>query len=116
MKNIIIILVLLISPVALLAQKDQTIIKDTLEVKGNCSHCKMRIENAATLPGVKFAEWEKETHLLQVVYKSAKVSREDIEKSIAAKGHKVGDMPADSSAYENLPACCQYKSGASCEH
>jgi len=116
MKNIIIVLVLLISPIALSSQKNQVIVKGTLGVKGNCNHCKMRIENAASLPGVKFAEWDKESHRLEVVYKSTKVSKEEIEKSISSVGHKVGDIPADSSAYDALPTCCQYKLGVSCGH
>lgn len=116
MKNIIIILVLLVSPIAIVAQKNQPIVKDTLEVKGNCNHCKERIENAALLPGVKFAEWDKETGLLAIVYKSEKVTREEIEKSIASVGYEAGATPADSVAYDQLPGCCQYKTGASCGH
>lgn len=116
MKNIIIILVLLISPMAIFAQKNQTIVKDTIEVKGNCNHCKERIENAALIPGVKYAEWDKEKALLAIVYKSEKVTKEEIEKAIAAYGHETEGVEADSSAYDQLPGCCQYKTGSSCGH
>lgn len=115
MKNIIIILALLVSPFVLSAQENQGIKRDTIHVAGNCGDCKERIENAALINGVKFAEWNKDTKQLIVVYKEEKVTKEEIERSVASAGHDAGAMPSDSTAYQKLPGCCQYKTH-SCSH
>ena len=78
------------------------------KVKGVCGMCKDRIENASLIKGVKFAEYDVETQILKVVYRSEKTNLEDIHKSIAKAGHSTDKVKADPKAYAKLPACCMY--------
>lgn len=78
------------------------------KVEGICGMCKERIENASLLKGVKFTEWNLDTHLLKVIYRPDKVSLDDIHKSIAKAGHGTEKVNADMDAYEKLPICCHY--------
>ena len=78
------------------------------EVKGVCGMCKNRIENASLIKGVKFSEYDVETHVLKVVYRSDKTDVNDIHKSIAKSGHTTEKVEADPKAYAKLPACCLY--------
>jgi len=73
--------------------------------------CKERIENAALIKGVKFAEWDKETKLIKVVFKPDKTDALKIHKSIAAAGHDTEKEKAEDEAYKKLPACCAYRDG-----
>lgn len=80
-----------------------------IHVAGNCEQCKMRIEKAAKLDGVKKASWSSETLMLSITYDSTEVSIEAIEKAVASVGHDTEDFTADSVAYNQLPFCCQYR-------
>lgn len=84
----------------------------TVHVSGVCDDCKERIENAAYIPGVKRADWDKHTHELTVSFKPEKVSIQQIEQSIANAGHDAGHIHATDSAYLKLPSCCAYKQEA----
>jgi hypothetical protein len=83
-----------------------------LKVKGVCGMCEDRIENAALIKGVKLADWDKETEILKVVYKPAKIDIVEVHKSVAKAGHETDKVKADKEAYEKLPACCKYMDGA----
>lgn len=112
MKHLFIATALLVATTAsLFAQKKSSNTTTTAEIKveGVCSACKKRIENAAYLPGVKLAEWNKETNKLTVVYNNTKVSTAQIEKEIALKGHTTENQKADRDTYEKLPPCCAYE-------
>ena len=73
--------------------------------------CKNRIETAAYIKGVKFAEWNKETKVLKVSYKSTKVTEDDIHKAIAGVGHNTEKVKATQETIESLPGCCRYDDG-----
>lgn len=81
------------------------------KVKGVCNDCKMRIENAAYIKGVKFAEWNKETDVIKVIYNPLKVELEQIHQSIADAGHTTDKIEASKEAYKKLPQCCAYEDG-----
>lgn len=85
-------------------------VETSIVVKGACNQCKERIENAAYIKGVKYAEWDKETKKLKLAYRSDKVSLDSIEYSIVKAGHDVGEKKADEEVYHALPACCKYRS------
>ncbi len=106
--------ILLITSSSVYAQKGN-IITDKIKVEGNCSMCKERIEEAAYLPGVKRADWDKDSKTLTITYKSSKVSKQKIEEHIAHAGHDTEDVKADATAYKSLPSCCAYKENT-CEH
>ncbi|MFW5761280.1 MAG: heavy-metal-associated domain-containing protein [Cyclobacteriaceae bacterium] len=79
---------------------------------GVCNMCKSRIEDAAIYtPGVKFAEWNKETQMLKIAFKTAKVDEATIHKNVAAAGHDTAEEKAPKEAYDKLPGCCKYRDG-----
>ena len=108
MKHVILILTILVSSFTLYAQ-GKDIKTETFKVEGNCSMCKKRIEKAAFVNGVKRAEWDKESHMLSVIYRPSKTNTEAISKSIAKAGHNTEAVEASVKDYKSLPTCCQYK-------
>jgi copper chaperone CopZ len=81
---------------------------ETAKVYGNCGMCKNRIEKAAKEAGAKAAEWNNETKVLTVTFKSEKASMEDILKKIAAAGHDSESFKSTDEVYNKLPGCCKY--------
>ena len=106
-KSFIILFLIGIFAFSVKAQDNKT---ETVEfkVEGVCGMCKERIENASLIKGVKFTEYDVETSMLKVVYRSDKTTLDDIHKSIAKAGHATDKVKADPKAYEKLPMCCQY--------
>lgn len=113
MKRLFIFFLSVFFSIAAFAQSD--IKTESFKVDGNCNMCKKRIEEAAFVKGVKRADWDKETHMLTVVYKTSKTDAETIAKSIAKAGHSSEKVAATEEDYTNLPECCHYKTNT-CEH
>ena len=104
LRGIFVIAALAFASVAFAALKTETI-----KVAGNCESCKERIEDAAKKSGVKKANWSEKTFVLTVVYDSAKVTNDQIQKRIAAVGHDTEKYKATTEVYNSLPACCKYR-------
>lgn len=104
------------SPISSFAQESSKIRTETIKVKGVCSMCKKRIEDAAYIKGVKRADWDQKTQELKLVYNTDKTDLKTIEQSIARKGHDAGTILADKDQYKKLPSCCAYNDGAECAH
>ncbi len=85
------------------------VVTDTLNVAGVCGMCEDRIENAAYIKGVKKADWDKNSQQLVLVYKSNKVSLDEISNSIQAAGHDTEKGPAKKGTYEQINECCRYR-------
>jgi len=118
MKQIIIILSIIFSAVGAMAQdskETKDIVTKTFKVDGNCGMCKKRIEEAAFIKGVKRADWDKEKHVLTVVYKPSRTNDEAILKSVAKAGHSSELVQVTDADYDKLPECCKYKTNT-CEH
>jgi len=117
MKRIIyIITILLLIGSSVFAQKNKKVETSEFKVFGLCNMCKERIETAALIKGVKFAEWNKKTNTLKVVFKSKKTSLNAIHKSIAKAGHDTNLLKGNDNAYENLASCCKYRDHSNCQH
>lgn len=80
----------------------------TLPTAGNCGMCQARIEEAASINGVKAASWDVQTKLLAVTYDPAVTSKDEVKTHVAAAGHDIDGLRADDEAYEALHACCVY--------
>ena len=79
-------------------------------VSGNCQMCKARIEKATlTLKGVKKAEWDIPTNVLNVIYNSKRQNLLAIQEVVAAVGHDTPLVKADDAVYAALPLCCLYE-------
>jgi len=86
-------------------------IQISFQVHGVCNMCKTRIENAALIKGVKFADWNKEAQILTVVYKPTKVTEIVIHEAVAEVGHDTDRIKATNKVYKSLPGCCAYRDG-----
>ncbi len=87
------------------AQNKKQEIKFT--IYGNCEMCKERIEEALDAKGIIFAEWDKDTKIATVVYKTSKITEDEIHKLIADAGYSTDKVKANLDAYNKLDKCCQ---------
>ncbi|AWA28817.1 metal transporter [Flavobacterium magnum] len=109
MKNILIVLSFVIGLAANAQEKKNKNAKYNVEVNGNCDQCKKRIEKAAfSVPGVKSAAWNVESHQLSVILNEEKASIADVEKAVAKIGHDTETQKASDEVYEKLHSCCKY--------
>ncbi|MEZ4893217.1 MAG: cation transporter [Saprospiraceae bacterium] len=80
------------------------------KVWGNCGMCKKTIEKSAmAVNGVKFVDWDMDTHQFTLKYDASLTSVEAVHKAIAAAGYDTDLILGDDKAYKNLHACCQYE-------
>ncbi len=82
---------------------------EKFSVKGSCGMCEKRIEKAAkSVEGVTKADWNQETHLLEVTFDDAKANVQKVHKAVAAVGHDTPLFKAKDEVYDKLPGCCKY--------
>ena len=87
----------------------QKTIDTTFFVDGVCGMCEERIEKALKLKGIKSAEWDVDSRMLNVVFDSAKIKLLTIHKKIADVGHDTKLIKATQEIYDNLHGCCKYR-------
>ncbi len=110
MKNIVFMLVALISLSATAQEKKNKNAKYDVEINGNCEQCKKRIEKAAyAVSGVKSAVWDIGDHQLHLIINEEKTSVGEVKKAVAKVGHDSDDVKATDEAYEGLHSCCRYQ-------
>lgn len=107
MKKIFILVLAFISFVGY-AQSSKTVTAK-IKVFGNCGMCKMRIETALDVNGIKSATWDSKTKMLDVVYNKAKISEQKIHEIVASVGHDTEKAKAKAEVYSELPFCCLYR-------
>ncbi|MCL1956931.1 MAG: efflux RND transporter periplasmic adaptor subunit [Fibromonadales bacterium] len=84
--------------------------KISLAVQGACEMCKMKIESTAkAIEGVKTAEWNLTTKILNAEFDPGKTSQSAISKAIAAVGYDTEIDRASDIVYNSLPGCCKYR-------
>ena len=106
MKKLIIVLAIACISVASYAQSKT----DTIYAKGNCGHCKERIEEAIHgVKGVSEASWDPTYARLIVTYNTSETSNNALQKVMASVGHDTDLYRADDKVYKALPACCKYE-------
>ncbi|GAB4324387.1 MAG: hypothetical protein Kow00127_17090 [Bacteroidales bacterium] len=82
---------------------------EKFKVYGNCGMCENRIEKAVkALDGVVSADWDQKTKMIEVEFDTSVVSRDQVEKAIAAVGHDTDKYKAEDQVYNELPSCCHY--------
>lgn len=94
------------------AQKTKT---ETFSVNGNCGMCESKIEKAAIAAGASSAEWNKDTKIITVKFKSTESNLAKIQKSIADAGYDNAGAKAADDTYDKLHGCCKYDRAASPE-
>jgi mercuric ion binding protein len=83
--------------------------ESTVHVWGNNEKCKITIEKACVLDGVKDADWGVDSKLLTVKYDTTKVSLDFILESVSKAGYDNEKFFANDYAYEALEPACQYE-------
>ena len=78
------------------------------EVAGACDMCKSRIEESLDIKGIKFAEWDKESHNCKIIFDPRKISEDDIHSTIAEIGHDTDKVKTSDKKYNALHECCHY--------
>jgi cation transport ATPase len=111
MKNLFLGLMLVLVTLSTLAQdKKNKNAKHTIMINGNCEQCQRRIQKAAfSVDGVKMANWNIETHKLEVVINEEKTSVAEVKKAVAKVGHDAEEIRSTQETYDNLHHCCQYE-------
>lgn len=84
-------------------------VETTFKVDGVCGMCKKRIETAMDIKGVSFAEWNKETSDLFVVYNPKKVSEDELHRLLNEAGHDTEKSKATNEQYNSINGCCRYR-------
>lgn len=82
----------------------------TFWVDGVCGMCEKRIETALlNTPGVRFADWSNETHLVKVAFNTKKLSEQRLHEVVAAAGHDTKKVKAKEEDYAKVHECCKYR-------
>lgn len=82
---------------------------ERIKVSGNCEMCARNIEKAAKTAGANKAEWNTDSHILTVTYKTSATTADSIEKRIAQVGYDTEKYTGNMDAYNNLHECCKYE-------
>lgn len=114
MKNLILITIAIFSLMAFTSKEKPTTAK--FKVFGNCPQCKERVELSLDVKGVKSAEWNVDTKMMEVVYLADKITIEKIHELIASVGHDTEKTKAPDSVYLKLPDCCMYRDNDNTHH
>ena len=85
--------------------------KASFKVHGSCDACKLRIESALKVDGIKKASWDVQSKMLHIQYvRNEMITGEyRIQQLVAAAGHDTHKVPADEEVYQALPPCCRYE-------
>jgi copper chaperone CopZ len=70
--------------------------------------CKKTIENSLDVKGVKSANWNVDSKIIEIVYQADKVTEDQLHDFIAASGYDTEKKKGSDKAYKALPECCQY--------
>ena len=107
MKKLLIIALMLTGTLIFAQNKNA---KASMEVDGICGMCKARIEKAClSTKGVKYAQWNVETHELKLIYDARKTDVKTIEQQVLAAGHDTKNVKATDEAYATVHPCCKYR-------
>lgn len=79
------------------------------KVFGNCEMCKKTIEKSLNVDGVKIANWDTESKIIEISYQAEKITEDKLHQLIASSGYDTEKKKGDDKAYSNLPGCCQYE-------
>ena len=106
MKKLIIILFSVLTANAW-AQKETVEILTSAPCVGIC--CKDRIEEEMQFTrGVTAVDFDIESSILTVTFKTKKTDANKLRKAISSIGYNADNVKASKKAHDNLPECCQH--------
>lgn len=100
--------ILLFACSSLFVQAQKTI-ETSFTVSGVCEMCEKRIESAVDVKGVKFAEYDLDTHTLTIAYNSKFITEDEIHALLNAVGHDTEKSKASDEQYNSVHDCCKYR-------
>jgi outer membrane receptor for ferrienterochelin and colicins len=80
-----------------------------IKVSAACGMCKMRIEKALKISGIRKAKYDVKSQTLSVTYNASVISLMDIHNKMAEVGHDTELKKATDKVYQALPDCCHYR-------
>ena len=109
MKNLIWILLALLSVTASAQIKGKKTATAEIQTSAVCGMCEDLIvqKNVAFEKGVKYAEMDVKTGVLTVNYRKDKTSVAQLRNLISKLGYSADSVMANPDAYENLHFCCK---------
>lgn len=79
-----------------------------IKTSAQCGDCEVRIEDGLNyLKGIKYAELDNDTKIVEVKFKTSKLTQEDIKKKLNSIGYSADEMKATPEQIAQLPKCCQ---------
>lgn len=106
-KVVLSVIVVALLSVTTVFGKEKT---EKFKVYGNCGMCEKTIEKAAkSVNGVKTADWNKESKMMQVSFDDSKTDVHKVHMAIAKSGYDTEMHKATDEAYNKLHGCCQYE-------
>lgn len=107
MKNILFTVGVLLMSSSAMAQNKVDLV---FEVGAACGMCEGRIEAAFDVKGIISADFDLDTHMLHVVYKTKQFPDTiDVHRLAANVGHDTDLIKATDEVYSNLHHCCKYR-------
>lgn len=89
--------------------------KATIATSGKCDMCKSKIEKTLLdTKGVSYAYYNLANGSVKVKYDPAVTNIDGLRKAINMAGYDADSQPADKTAHDALPKCCQ--KGQVCTH
>ena len=108
MKKNILMLLFVATSSALMAQSKKTE-ETSFWVAGVCGMCEKTIENALDVKGVMVADYNLDTHQINVIYKPSKISIEEMHRLLNAAGYDTEKSIATEEQYNQVHRCCRYR-------
>jgi copper chaperone CopZ len=109
MKSLLNILLALAMIALANTSEAQGTVTEKFEVGGVCEMCKERIEKTLDVKGVRYANYDLDSHQLEVVYKTKHISSEEIHQRLNDVGHDTEKSKASDEAYDKIHGCCKYR-------
>lgn len=110
MKATILILTFLFSGAYLFSQESNSTVKEvTINVPTiKCGSCVKTVTSALKkLDGIQIVNVDKKAKIAVIRFDQTKLKLADIEQAIAKSGYDANAMKRDTSAYDELDACCR---------
>lgn len=74
-----------------------------------CSMCEMTIEKAVDVKGVVAADYNLDSEILEITYKPAKISEDQLHHLINEVGYDTEKFRATDEQYSRVNECCRYR-------
>lgn len=108
MKNLIFILIALLSTGNGFSQEDKKVAEIVIQTSAECGKCKKLLEETLNYTkGVRYSELDIASKKLTVSYSPKKITADQIRTIISEKGYDADNVPANPSSQNQLPKCCQ---------